>query len=249
MKKILIIQSRRRPEMLKAEQGEYERAVANAAVLSFLSSVDESVAWDNPATVLAGYDAVMLGGSGEFDFDGGRAADDEARVTSQQIAKRLTPLVRYAYEQSFPVLGICFGHQIVSEVFDVKAVNDHDQKKVGTFLVTLSEAGKRDLLFGALPETFMAQYGHKDSLSLVPAEAVVLAGNERCKTSALRYGRSLYTVQFHPELTKSDIAFKLANTPGYLPEGVLVESIVQDSVDASRIIPLFIERVVEEIRL
>lgn len=230
--------------MLKAEQSEYERAVAGAAELSFLSSVDETVAWNDPATLLAGYDGVMLGGSGEFDFDGGRADDDEARITSQQIAARLAPLVRYAYEHSLPVLGICFGHQIVAEVFGVKVVNDHEQKKVGTFPVTLTAAGQSDTLFSALPETFSAQYGHKDSLFAVPKEAVVLAGGAQCKTSALRYGANLYTVQFHPELTKNDVAWKLANSPGYLPEGVAVDSIVQESTDASRIIPLFIERVV-----
>jgi len=244
MKKILIIQSRRRPEMLKAEQGEYERAVAGAAALSFVSSVDETVAWDDPTTLLAGYDGIMLGGSGEFDFDGGRADDDEARIISQQIAQRLTPLIRYAYEKSCPVLGICFGHQIVSKIFGVKVLNDHEQKKIGTFPVTLTEAGKSDVIFSALPDTFPAQYGHKDSLSSVPAEAVVLGGSAQCKTSALRYGEALYTVQFHPELTKDDVAWKLVNSPGYLPEGVSVESIVKDSTDASRIIPLFIERVV-----
>ena len=63
MKKILIIQSRSRPEMITAEQGEYQRVVGSMADVSFLSALDESLAWDEPIKILEGFDAMFLAGS------------------------------------------------------------------------------------------------------------------------------------------------------------------------------------------
>ena len=245
MKKILIIQSRKRPEMIAAEQGEYTRATEGQAELTFVSSLDDTLDWEQPQHMLENIGGVILGGSGEFDFDGGRAVSDPARITSQEIAKRLKLFVEYLLKNDVPTLGICYGHQIISEVLDVPVVNDREQKKVGSFPVSLTGAGKEDKLFKELPELFIGQYGHKDSLAAIPNGAVLLATGERCKTSALRYGSAVYTMQFHPELTAEDVKWKLQNSPGYLSERVDMDSIVKPSVYASKIIPLFIERIVE----
>jgi len=244
MKKILVIQSRTRPEMLQAEQGEYTRAVSGKAELTFISSLDETQSWEAPARILAGFDACVLGGSGEFDFDGGRADDDVARLTSQAIVVRLKPFIEYVLQTSFPTLGICYGHQIIAEIIGVPVINDLAQKKTGTYEVFLTDAGKEDVLFGEVPEHFMAQYGHKDSLSELPSSAVLLASSPQCKTSAVRYGSKVYTMQFHPELTDQDVRWKLENSPGYLPEGTDIDSIIKPSPEASLIIPRFVEKIV-----
>lgn len=236
-----MIQSRRRPEMLEVERAEYRRAIKGLEELSFVTSLDTTLPWSKPEVMLNGYSGVIIGGSGEFDFDGGRAYDDEARTTSQQIKERVKDVVLFALEKDFPLLGICYGHQIVSEVVGVPVVNDHTQKKVGTFEVFLTDEGKNDQIFSQLPPNLMAQYGHKDSASRVPANSILLADSPQCKVAVLRYGAHVYTMQFHPELTDKDISWKLSNSPGYLPKGVEVGSVVKASPDADRIIPLFIE--------
>ena len=239
--RILLIQSRRRPEMLASEQGEYERAAeGTGTVFSFVSSLDLSLPWATPARLLKDMDALIIGGSGEFDFDGGRESGDEARVTSRTILERLRPLIAYVTEHDTPTLGVCYGHQIIAEAHGVSVIHDRVQNKVGTAPVRLTKAGKNDPLFVGLPDTFLTQYGHKDSLSALPAGATLLAEGDRCRFSALRYRTRLYTVQFHPELTASDVVHKLANSPGYLPDGVEPSSIVHESSDASTIIPRFV---------
>jgi GMP synthase (glutamine-hydrolysing) len=240
MQTILIIQSRRRPEILAEEQAEYARAAAGAATLVFKNSLDESEPWDSPELLLAGAKAVIIGGSGDLDFDGGREDGHEVRVTSKNLVKRLSPLINHLFVHNIPTLGICYGHQIIGEYCGTRVLHDTNQNKVGTFLVTLTDAGKADLLFSTLPPTFQAQYGHKDSLESVPKGATLLAKGERCRTSALRYGQSIYTTQFHPELTAEDSLWKLSNSSGYLPEGVSGESIVKESPEASTLIPTFI---------
>jgi len=241
--RVLLIQSRRRPEMIEHERAEYARALEGTGVtLAFASSLDESLPWETPSALLAGIDAVIIGGSGEFDFDGGRELTDEARRISRGILERLTPLIRHVKAETIPMLGICYGHQIIAEAHGVRVVNDPAQNKVGTALVRLTHEGAEDPLFTGLPASFSAQYGHKDSLSSLPAGATLLASGDRCRFSALRYGPTLYTVQFHPELTAEDVIYKLANSPGYLPEGVEPESIVGESPEASTILSRFVKQ-------
>lgn len=240
MHTILVIQSRRSLDILAEERAEYARAAADHATLVFKNSLDESEPWDSPELLLAGAKAVIISGSGDFDFDGGREENHEVRIISKDIVRRLATLIAYLREKAVPILGICYGHQIVGESQGTRVLHDTSQNKVGTFPVALTDAGKADPLFSTLPPTFQAQYGHKDSLESVPAGATLLATGERCRTSALRYGRSLYTMQFHPELTAHDARWKLAHSPGYLPKGVPIETLIAESPEASSLIPSFI---------
>ena len=80
--------------------------------------------------------------------------------------------------------------------------NDREQSKMGAYEVSLTEEGKQDPLFKDLPETFYAQYAHKDSVTNLPDGATLLASSPVCKFAALRYGEKIYTMQFHPEVEK-----------------------------------------------
>lgn len=244
MKHILVIQSRSRSEMIAAEQGEYGRAIGNSAQTSFVSALDESLAWVTPEKILEGFDAVCITGSGEFDLHSETGLDIETRmVPARAILSRLTPLIMYLLKNNFPTFGVCFGHQLIGEVQGGRVTTDHAQEKVGSFQVILTTEGKRDRLFQSLPESFVGQYGHHNSLSSLPEGATLLANSPQCKFSALLYSSRVYTVQFHPELTQQDVYWKLEHSPGYLPEGKL-EDIVKPSPEASTLIPAFIEHVV-----
>lgn len=246
MKRILVIQSRGRQDMIDSERAEYIEASKGLAEVDFESALNVTRSWEEPADIVKGYDAVILGGSGEFDLHGGRSEDDPARMGAREIIARIRPFVGHIFANNIPVLGICFGHQLIADMHGGNVSNDPAQKKVGTFEVTRTEEGEKDPLFSSLPRNFLAQYGHKDSLTSLPTGATLLAIGPACKFSALRYGPKAYTVQFHPELTAKDVAWKLDNSPGYLPEGVSADSIVKESPEASQIIPLFIERIIGE---
>lgn len=236
MTRILLMQSRIRKEMVESEQQEYIRATAGVADLSFESTLNTALNWKNPAEILQGFDGVIFGGSGELDFHGGREERDPARVTSREILARTKDFVSYMMNNNVPLLGICYGHQLIGELHRGSVSNDSEQKKVGSYEVVITEEGQSDPLFSQLPKTFIAQYGHKDSITSLPDGSVLLATGNACKYSALRYGTHTYTTQFHPELTAKDVAWKLANSPGYLPEGVSAESLVKESPEASSII-------------
>lgn len=126
-----------------------------------------------------------------------------------------------------PILGVCFGHQIIGNMHEGMVSNDREQAKMGAYEVFLTEEGKTDPLFGALPERFFAQYAHKDSVTNTPAGATLLATGEACRFAALRYGSRAYTCQFHPEVLK-------------MPRGP-----EHDTSEASGLVRLWVERVVE----
>ena len=226
MKKILVVQSRTSEARIERERENYRRVIAEKAEATFLSSVDEKLAWTTPEEILQGFDGVIFGGSSDFDFHGGRPDDDPVRLMSLIILSRAKNLVTYALQQKIPLLGICYGHQIVANIYGGAVGNDKEQSKFGSYEVQLTEAGKEDALFKDMPESFVAQYAHKDSVTKLPEGATLLASSKGCRFSALRYGAHAYTMQFHPEVTHFDdlpLAYR-------------------DSFEASNIIPLWIER-------
>ncbi|MDO8522053.1 MAG: type 1 glutamine amidotransferase [bacterium] len=243
MKKILLIQSRQTPEMIHIEQENFRRAVGKLAELEFLSALDERLAWTMPDEVLSGYDGAIFGGSSDFDLHGGRREKDPARIMAAIILSRTRLFITYAFAQNLPVLGICFGHQIIAQMHGGVVESDLEQKKVGSHEVNLTPDGEGDPLFNGFPKSFVAQYGHKDSVTVLPSGSLLLADGRACKFSALRYGEKAYTFQFHPEVNYSKFAARLKEF-GYLPEGVKPESVVRESPVASTLISAWIERVV-----
>lgn len=233
MKKILLIQSRAQPMRIEIERENFIRAIGADVQLDCLSAIDEKLAWIYPDELLKSYDGVIFGGSSDFDFNGGRDERDPARLVSFIILSRVRNIISYALAEKMPVLGVCFGHQIIAQMHGGNVTNDEKQKKFGAFKVSLNEKGKKDPIFSALPPSFYAQYAHLDSATELPKGAEVLGEGPNCRFSVLRYGEKVYTVQFHPEVERMDKA------------GLPFEmEVVHDSPEASRVIPLWVKHIV-----
>lgn len=228
MKKILAVQSRTQSECIVREQENFTRAVGASAETTFLSALDEQLTWTTPDELLKGYDGVIFGGSSDFDFHGGRDEKDPARLMSLIILSRAKNLVSYALTEKIPLLGICYGHQLIANMYGGDVRNDKEQSKFGSYEVQLTDDGKRDVLFKNLPQSFVAQYAHNDSVTKLPEGATVLASSHGCRFGALRYGISAYTTQFHPEVIRfEDLPLEY-----------------RDSAEASRLIPLWLDGIV-----
>ena len=226
----MVIQSRTTPQRIEREQENFRRAIGGAAEVTFLSTLDERLASTNPEEILKDFGGAIFGGSSDLDFHGGRPATDPVRIISMMILSRARNLVTYILMKKIPLLGICYGHQLVANLYGGQVNHDKEQSKFGSYEVQLTEEGKRDPLFKLLPESFIAQYAHNDSVTQLPTGATLLASADGCKFSALRYGQKAYTLQFHPEVTHFDD----------LPLEY------RDSAEASKIIPLWIAKFVVE---
>ena len=104
-----------------------------------------------------------------------------------------------AVAEGVPVLGICYGHQLLAHALGGE-VNNHPQGlEMGTTQVHTSAEAANDPLMAHLPPVFAAQVAHRQSVRHLPPGAVLLAGNGFEPHHACRVGPSAWGVQFHPE--------------------------------------------------
>jgi len=111
-------------------------------------------------------------------------------------------MVRHAAERGVPVLGVCFGHQLLGYAWGGHVVENPRGWEIGTVDdVALTDAGARDPLFDGLPRTLTVNETHQDVVATLGAEVTLLAGNAHTEHQAIAIGEHVRGVQFHPELS------------------------------------------------
>ena len=115
----------------------------------------------------------------------------------------LKKLIRSVVAARVPYLGVCLGGQLLAAALGAEVVSNR-WEELGTVHVTLTEAGRADLLFCGSAEEFCTFQWHHDSFD-IPAGGVLLASTPRCPHQAFRVGNSAWGVQFHPEVTETII--------------------------------------------
>lgn len=105
-------------------------------------------------------------------------------------------------ERGTPVLGVCFGHQLLARAAGGRVVVNPRGREIGTVRVQLTAAGRRDPLFAwADGPAVEVQATHLDAVDPLPPGATPLASNENTAVQAFRLSESVAGVQFHPELS------------------------------------------------
>ena len=188
--KILLLQARNYGDLAQAEE---RASFAEKAGLD----LEQIVPWDLlscPPSLgeVLGYDALMVGGSGDFYVSRANLpCFSEAMELMQEVVAR-----------GHPTFASCFGFQVMVKALGGEIVYDADGMEVGTYDLTLTEAGQGDELLGGLPRHFPAQLGRKDRAAALPPGCVNLAFSERSPYQALRIpGQPIWATQFHPELS------------------------------------------------
>lgn len=158
--------------------------------------LDAIVAWDGVgrAPTLAEvrrHDALLIGGSGEYNVS----------QRNQPGLDHLFELLREVSSVGHPTFASCYGFQCLIAAHGGEVVHDPERSEVGTYAMTLTDAGRADPLLGTLPARFDAQQGHKDRAARLPDGFENLASSERSPLQAVRVpGQPVWGVQFHPEL-------------------------------------------------
>ena len=114
-----------------------------------------------------------------------------------------------------PVLGVCFGAQLVAHALGAEIVRS-EPPEIGFFPVTMTAAGRGDDVTGVLPERFLACQWHRWHCEL-PSGAVPLAYSDVC-LQAFRVGRA-WGVQFHPEVDRQTLERWIAESPTEAADG------------------------------
>ncbi len=238
--KVLVVQFRDNNSSRQQERNSLRREISDRIQLDFIDASNEGFPWSYPAELLSDYQGVILGGSGEYYFDGGKNKEEKERKMSQMFLERLSPMFKYIFDNDMATFGICYGHQILAAYAGVDIKHDKEQSKTGSHKVKLLTDKTDHFLFRGLPKEFNAHYGHKDVVTEIPSGAVLLAcGGDKCKVSALQYKNNIYSTQFHPELTLSDMIERIKVSPDYLPPGQEVEDLFLDDPSSNKILSNF----------
>lgn len=138
-----------------------------------------------------------------------------------------------------PVLGICYGHQLLAHALGGEAGDHPVAMEIGTVAVETTEAAAQDPLFQGLPERFAAHVVHRQSALKLPPGAVCLAGNAFEAHQAFRVGETAWGVQFHPEFDEEAIRGYIDIAAGAQHNGAALRDGVRATPEAASLLQRF----------
>jgi GMP synthase (glutamine-hydrolysing) len=144
-----------------------------------------------------------------------------------------------------PVLGICFGHQLIAHINGGKIEDREDGYNFGYENIDLTENGVKSRLFDGLPNKFVVFSTHREHVTRLPKNSNLLAVRENDEIQAFSI-RNYFGVQFHPEMSweiANNLGKKRKFDPKYPGEDMLVESRKMNS----RILKNFVSIVTDSI--
>jgi len=143
-----------------------------------------------------------------------------------------------------PVLGVCFGHQLIAKAFGGSVRRADVGLMSSTWSIELTAAGERDPLFRDLPPAIETNFSHRDEI--VPSDELTVLANGPHSIAAIGVGDCVRGVQFHPEFSaaearayvdyrsgelgdaSAELAAKASDTPGAISA---VENFLTEFVD------------------
>lgn len=184
------------------------------------------------------HDVVLIGGSGDYSAAG-----------EGEWLERILDGLRLLHDRGKPTFASCWGFQAFARAMGGRCEHDPENAELGNVELTLTEAGKQDPVFGALPERFLGFAGHEDHVTLLPEDALLLASTTRVREQAYTFAdKPIYATQFHPELTRDTILRRLAAYPRYVEQfaGMTLAELtvrLQATPEANGLLPRFVEQV------
>ena len=161
----------------------------------------EPLDWEG---VLDAHSAVILGGSPFTTTDPQDSKEPLQVAVELELGRMLDALV----PRDHPFLGACYGISTLG-IHEGGTVDRTYGEPASAVEIALTAEGREDPLLAGLPERFEAFVGHKEAMSALPPDAVLLARGEACPHQMFRIGRNMYATQFHPELDTDGLLYRM----------------------------------------
>jgi GMP synthase (glutamine-hydrolysing) len=103
----------------------------------------------------------------------------------------------YVYEKHLPVLGICYGMQVITKQLGGE-VTPGTKREYGHAVMHISQ--ENSPLFAGLPESTTVWMSHGDKIAEMPPGFKALAYTENSPNAVIGNKNNIYGLQFHPEV-------------------------------------------------
>lgn len=154
--------------------------------------VERYWAWQNEfPDDLHGYDGIFLSGSPHGAYE------------DIPFIHREHALIKEAAALNIPMLGICFGSQILASALCGKdQVFRRETCEIGNkWLQATAAAANDSIAAGILPQVYMFVW-HNDEVRATHPDMTILAASDQCPNQIWRYkDRPIWGIQGHPEIT------------------------------------------------
>ncbi len=193
-----ILQTGQSPDVLRAEAGDYPEMFQHLLAGRGFDFRSYHVEGEDFPTDVHECDGWLITGSRHG------AYEDHAFIP------RLEAFLRAAYAANVPIVGICFGHQLLAQALGGKVERSPKGWAVGP----------QEYDFGG--EMLTLNAWHRDQVTVPPPGATVTARNDFCEYAGLAYGDHAMTVQAHPEFSDAFVdGLMRTRGPGLVPEPLM----------------------------
>ncbi|MGC3875184.1 glutamine amidotransferase-related protein [Halomonas sp. GXIMD04776] len=126
----------------------------------------------------------------------------------------LCGFVRDLWKAGKPLVGICFGHQLIAKALNGEVVKSERGWGVG---MSFNRLTQRAEWMDPWQEGLDLVVSHQDQVSRLPDGAVVLAESDFCPFYVMQVGETFLGVQGHPEFAKAYSADLMELRCGTIP--------------------------------
>ncbi len=125
--------------------------------------------------------------------------------------------IEHAIEKKKRVLGVCLGSQMIASILGAK-VYANKQKEIGWYPIEMNWPNSRQSALNILPQKLNVFHWHGDTFEL-PSGAVHLARSTACENQAFSFNSHVIGLQFHLEVSMSEIETLIRHCPIDLVKG------------------------------
>ena len=107
----------------------------------------------------------------------------------------IKPFIAEITKTNKPILGICFGHQLLADVLGGDVQKNPRGWELGSYNVLLTKTGMKDPLFEGIDDDEIFYESHQDAVTKLPTGSIPLANTFKSNQSFV-YSKNIYAFNF-----------------------------------------------------